>query len=201
MKIFKSLLFLPLLFTSSCENTTFPSFKSEEKETYTKEEIDELLKSKDYATKEELLEYFERLRRTQYNSNQLISLIRETLSEMYSSDEVDHLINSMDGERVVESYRSDYNYYRIYSDNWIEQGGRVAVKENSSTTITLKKEMKDAKYTMQVMNNSSHTSSNAEGVLTGVIVSSKQIKITAGYIDPNSTNAFWEVKGFMKVEE
>ena len=211
MKKIKSLLFLPIILLSSCSkiNELFPTLEKakevvkeeEKKETLTKEEVELMIKNSEFFSREEVIRLFNSYIKDYFTKEEIIELIKEALKDTYSTQEVDHMINSLEGERVVESYRNGFEWYRVYSDNWVEQGGRISIDENSSKTVTLKKEMVDAKYSMLVMNNSSHTSKDSEGVITGIIVNSKQIKITAGYLNPNSTNVFWEVKGFMKVED
>ena len=108
-----------------------------------------------------------------------------------------HAIADVTGQAayLTKVYRSGFNWYRIYSDGWVEQGGRVAVKEATSTTVTLHQKMKDNSYSVMVTNNCVHTARDAEGTLTATIASVTEIKIHAGYINPNSTNAFWEVRG------
>ena len=209
MKKLGLILSLPILFNSSCEklNNLFQtkevskSENEENKETFTKEEILQLIKESEAVSRNELLKQVELLLKGYFTSSEIKDLLVEALKDTYSTQEVDHMINSLEGERVVESYRNEHNWYRVYSDNWIEQGGRSSVKENKSQTITLHKEMKDSSYQVMVLNNSSHTASDSEGVLTAVITSTTQIKITAGYLNPNTANFFWEVKGFMKVED
>ena len=211
MKKIKSLLFLPIILLSSCSkiNELFPTLEKakevvkeeEKKETLTKEEVVQMINASEAYTRDELLKLIQIILQSYFDKGEIKDLLVEALKDTYSTQEVDHMINSLEGERVVESYRNGFEWYRVYSDNWVEQGGRISIDENSSKTVTLKKEMVDAKYSMQVMNNSSHTAKDSEGVITGIIVNSKQIKITAGYINPNSTNVFWEVKGFMKVED
>lgn len=55
---------------------------------------------------------------------------------------------------VVEPYKNGTNWYRIYSDGWIEQGGRATftnVESYKTFTVTLLKEMKDTNYSVYAM--------------------------------------------------
>ena len=209
MKKLGLILSLPILFNSSCEklNNLFQtkevskSENEEKKETLTKEEILQLIKESEAVSRNEILKQVELLLKSYFTSSEIKELLVEALKDTYSTQEVDHMINSLEGERVVESYRKEHNWYRRYSDNWIEQGGRSSVSENSTKTITLHKEMVDMNFHLNVLNNSSHTAKDAEGVLTAVRLDSKQFKVTAGYLNPNTANFLWEVKGFMKVED
>lgn len=45
---------------------------------------------------------------------------------------------------IVENYKSDASWYRVWSDGWIEQGGRTNAK-----TITFLKPFSDADYCFQ----------------------------------------------------
>lgn len=210
MKKLGLILSLPILFnSSSCEklNNLFQtkevskSENEENKETLTKEEIIQLLKESEAVSRNEILKQVELLLKSYFTSSEIKDLLVEALKDTYSTQEVDHMINSLEGERVVESYRNEHNWYRVYSDNWIEQGGRSAVNQNSTKTITLHKEMVDMNFHLNVLNNTSHTAKDAEGVLTAVRLDSRQFKVTAGYLNPNTANFLWEVKGFMKVED
>ena len=51
---------------------------------------------------------------------------------------------------VVGSYRSGYNWYRVWSDGWVEQGGLCPTATSNSTTITLHKAMADRQYDIQI---------------------------------------------------
>ena len=49
-------------------------------------------------------------------------------------------------DTVVESYKNGTSWYRIWSDGWIEQGGRIYNNSNAANTISLLKEMADTDY-------------------------------------------------------
>ena len=211
MKKIKSLLFLPIILLSSCSkiNELFPTLEKakevvkeeEKKETLTKEEVVKMINASEAYTRDELLKLIQIILQSYFDKGEIKDLLVEALKDTYSTQEVDHMINSLEGERVVESYRNQHNWYRVYSDNWIEQGGRSSVNQNSTKTITLHKEMVDMNFHLNVLNNTSHTAKDAEGVLTAVRLDSRQFKVTAGYLNPNTANFLWEVKGFMKVED
>ena len=48
---------------------------------------------------------------------------------------------------LVESWVSGDNWYRVYSDGWVEQGGKCNNTESAQYTATLFKEMKNSSYT------------------------------------------------------
>lgn len=52
---------------------------------------------------------------------------------------------------VVESYRNGTEWYRIWSDGWIEQGGQI--KKNATEQVTLLKPFVDAQYHLLILPN------------------------------------------------
>ena len=57
---------------------------------------------------------------------------------------IDNLVKT---EVIVETYINGNSWYRVWSDNWCEQGGKIDVS-TSTTTISLLKEFKDNNYTI-----------------------------------------------------
>lgn len=51
------------------------------------------------------------------------------------------------GERVVSTWKSAVNWYRVWSDGWIEQGGIVNVTAHPQTA-TLNKRFSNTNYTI-----------------------------------------------------
>lgn len=49
---------------------------------------------------------------------------------------------------VVETYRNGSNWYRVWSDGWIEQGGRTPNGSSGDFTVSFYKEMKDTNYSV-----------------------------------------------------
>lgn len=49
---------------------------------------------------------------------------------------------------VVETYQNGTDWYRVYDDGWVEQGGFYKVTTSSPHTISLLKEMSDVNYTI-----------------------------------------------------
>lgn len=47
---------------------------------------------------------------------------------------------------VKETYKNGSNWYRVYSDNWVEQGGKI-----SSSTVNLLKAYADTDYNLCIM--------------------------------------------------
>ena len=54
------------------------------------------------------------------------------------------------GATVVESYRNDTEWYRVWSDGWVEQGGSATYKGASGTTITFSHPFSDTNFYMGI---------------------------------------------------
>ena len=78
---------------------------------------------------------------TQLATQQLLSRMMARMSTL----ETKH--NNLEGlPHVVETYSNGTDWYRVYSDKWCIQGGRIAGISNANTTITFKKAYKDTNY-------------------------------------------------------
>lgn len=51
---------------------------------------------------------------------------------------------------IVENYKDGTEWYRVWSDGWIEQGGMVPASSNNMTVTTFKKEFSDTNYNIQI---------------------------------------------------
>lgn len=51
---------------------------------------------------------------------------------------------------LIESYQSGYNWYRKYSDGWIEQGNTYYTVNSNRQTVPLVVAMKDTNYCLQI---------------------------------------------------
>lgn len=60
---------------------------------------------------------------------------------------------------VIQNYKSNASWYRIWSDGWKEQGGRV--KTGTNTKITFLKAFSDANYTFSAYQTSTGASSSS----------------------------------------
>lgn len=93
---------------------------------------------------------------------------------------------------VLETYKGDDGWYRVYSDGWCEQGG-FTTQVAGSKTITLLKPYKDTSYSIQTggQKYASSTSLYA-GSITSVT------KNTFTYYDTYAYGTYWETKGYIK---
>jgi hypothetical protein len=96
--------------------------------------------------------------------------------------------------KVIESYVNGTDCYRVFTNGWIEQGGRVAAGSWPSSTVNLFKQYRNINYS--ICHAEFHSSVYDD---TGVIISTgsrtvssfvflKQVGFTGGL--------FWETKGF-----
>lgn len=91
---------------------------------------------------------------------------------------------------------NNYTWYRKYASGWVEQGGtNVNVNEVSTTVVTLPIEMADTYYTALAQNNSLSTASDTENGIGIQRTSTTTVTLFAHYINPNTFNVSWEVKG------
>ena len=63
---------------------------------------------------------------------------------------------------VKETYSSGTSWYRVWSDNWIEQGGKTASSSNdTSFSVTLHKPFSDTNYYVNLTSNTTTTTFNS----------------------------------------
>lgn len=101
---------------------------------------------------------------------------------------------------IISSYHSGTEWYRVYSDGWCEQGGKVAIASHQygSTPVALHKTMADTNYTITL--GGVNLTQNGNYVFTvGSTISTSSFTIwderTTG---SNHANAcYWEVKGYI----
>lgn len=95
---------------------------------------------------------------------------------------------------VKSTYKSGTSWYRIWSDGWIEQGGRVSISQDTQTTVTLLKPFSDTNYTVLITANRSGTQTAGDGNFTVEYVSTSQFKWSNG--DDFSGNGIWYACGY-----
>jgi hypothetical protein len=49
---------------------------------------------------------------------------------------------------IVSTYKSGYKWYRVWSDGFIEQGTRISVSGNATTTVTWPKTFSSTNYSV-----------------------------------------------------
>ena len=88
---------------------------------------------------------------------------------------------------VIETYSNGTDWYRLYSDGWIEQGGQTA--DSSSVTVNLLKPMENNQYSVQLT-----CINKSQGDQNWVA----RDKTTTSFLYSNSESfsVNWEVKGW-----
>lgn len=135
--------------------------------------------------------------------NNSVSLLSTTVANNKSEVEksVSDIQNNIDNldERIYvkDSYKSTKNWYRLYSDGWIEQGGYITASgSNISKTVTLFKSMIDTEYSVIVSGIKASISGEKDtGAVGAIPISTSQIKITGGR-DSAGGGIYWRVCGF-----
>lgn len=110
----------------------------------------------------------------------------DSLSE-FSDDE----LYAVRSHVVVETYKNGDDWYRVYSDGWVEQGGRL-VPSTSWRGIVLLKPMVDSYYSVMVTNCGEDATRYAVKAGSPSKNTATTVYVTAGNA---STGVFWEVKG------
>ena len=95
-----------------------------------------------------------------------VARIEETLVNKADTD-----LSNCTKPYVTETYRNGTEWYRVWSDGWIEQGG--AMSGSGSTTVTLLKGFSDTTYTVQ-----------------STCLDSETTNFYASFIQSKSTNSF-----------
>lgn len=93
---------------------------------------------------------------------------------------------------VTSTWRSDYSWYRKYSDGWIEQGGKATEKTGNKAqcNVTLHVAMSDANYT--IVHGTGGADNTWDNNIGGVT--------TTGFVSYNNygSGAWWLVCGYMR---
>lgn len=91
---------------------------------------------------------------------------------------------------ITQTYANGTSWYRIWSDGWCEQGGRIPPSGVGFTTVTLLKPYKDTNYTLSVCPLRGGSAADAR---YGDIISESQI--TVGHDGGNG--ASWRTCGYI----
>lgn len=96
---------------------------------------------------------------------------------------------------VVETYQNGTEWYRLYSDGWVEQGGMCNISQDSATTVNLLKSMSDTAYTILITaRKDGSTQTGGDGNFTADPISTSQFYWRNG--DDFTGYGYWEVKGY-----
>lgn len=101
---------------------------------------------------------------------------------------------------IISSYSSGFDWYRVYSDGWCEQGGKQATASHQygSTTVTLLKTMKDTNYQITLGGINLTTNGNYVFTVGNTITTSSFTIWDERSTGQNHENAcFWRVSGYI----
>ena len=110
-------------------------------------------------------------------------------------------INSTINEHIYvkESYKNGYDWYRLYSDGWIEQGGYCSLSSNGQIKINLLKPMEDTYYSILTSVHRSYSNGNWDIGISGACANDENsINISCGR---DGSNIYWRVSGFANIEQ
>lgn len=97
---------------------------------------------------------------------------------------------------VTETYQNGTSWYRIWSDGWCEQGGRIRGSANGSTLVTMLKAYRDTDYSIQC---ASYLESSPSGTAYTVQNSSAwAVGVDRFYVYAfTAIEKTWEAKGYI----
>ena len=104
--------------------------------------------------------------------------------------------NSVVSGFVKETWKSGTSWYRVWSDGWIEQGGRASLNERSSTAYTLHRPFSDTNYFVAASQYNVSTNDDAEMGIGCSPTSTTQFNAFCHYINPNTMNFMWYACGY-----
>lgn len=97
----------------------------------------------------------------------------------------------------METYHDDDgNWYRIYPDGWIEQGGKI-VPAGTSGILTFLKPMKNTNYSIMSSETGFTANSSDTGGVPECTYWSNFTDTSARYSCVKGRTIFWEVKGYV----
>ena len=97
---------------------------------------------------------------------------------------------------VKETWKSGTSWYRVWSDGWIEQGGRASLNERSSTAYTLHRPFSDTNYFVAASQYNVSTNDDSEMGIGCSPTSTTRFNAFCHYINPNTMNFMWYACGY-----
>ena len=104
--------------------------------------------------------------------------------------------NSVVSGFVKETWKSGTSWYRVWSDGWIEQGGRASLNERSSTAYTLHRPFSDTNYFVAASQYNVSTNDDSEMGIGCSPTSTTRFNAFCHYINPNTMNFMWYACGY-----
>ena len=118
----------------------------------------------------------------------LITDSNGNISYVYSGDDTGDV-------KLVQLWRDGYSYYKIYSNGWIEQGGKSPHINTRDYRLRIHKTMADTNYHVMASSNRVFIDDAWDsGISGGMPVDTNTIKLSTGRW---GAEVFWQVQGFM----
>lgn len=95
---------------------------------------------------------------------------------------------------VTETYVSGTSWYRVWSDGWIEQGGRCSA--GNPVTITYLKQFKDLNYGLWLFEYNNTVVGRDASRNTSATIAKMTKNNTQLYVNTNQNGAFWYACGY-----
>lgn len=104
---------------------------------------------------------------------------------------------------VVKADKSENNWYRLYNDGWVEQGGIINGTSglNNSASVTFQKTMSDTNYHISIFPKAGRVrcGSNGDHIDIGIgTTTTTGLTVYYGGSDERPTKLCWEVKGYIE---
>lgn len=100
---------------------------------------------------------------------------------------------------LIKSYKSDTNWYRIYSDGWCEQGGvSPSAGDGSTNTITLLKSYKDTNYSILFAQNAGVEGSYTNGCTAKNKTTNSFVLV---YRTGGTASFYWNTCGYIDISD
>lgn len=110
------------------------------------------------------------------------------ISYVFSGDDNDDI-------KLVQIWRDGYSYYKIYSNGWIEQGGKSPHIDVRDYRLKIHKTMADTNYHVMASSNRVFLDDEWDsGISGGMPIDTNTIKLSTGRW---GAEVFWQVQGFM----
>ncbi len=110
------------------------------------------------------------------------------ISYVYSGDDSGDI-------KLIQLWRDGFNFYKIYSNGWIEQGGKSPQFEGTRYIVALHKTMSDTNYHVLATGNRVFSDDEWDaGNVGGRPADTNHISLSAGRW---GAEVFWQVQGFM----
>lgn len=129
----------------------------------------------------------------------IIKLYNATSSGDYYNLDIDNKrfkLPRKNKRKIVHSYKSGYSWYNLYSDGWVEQGGRSSAATTGATvaTVTLPIPMKNNQYTLTGSKNDAD--SGSVGINIGTTRTTTQFTWSVAYSSSLTRSIMWRVEGY-----